>query len=89
MTTTDIDQTYVVFDEINRGVPGKDYRHNGQDEAGDLDYLLPARIGRHLMLRWFESGQTWYYGVEKSGSKAANHWYGYTGYETSYRDDYT
>jgi hypothetical protein len=31
--------------------------------------------------RWFESGQTWYYGVEVDKKKKASVWYGYTGYE--------
>ena len=81
LTTTDIDQSYVVFDEAQRGVKGKDFVTMPKTKQAIWTTCYQADW-QASNSRWFESGQTWYYGVEKTGKKAAKHWYGYTGYET-------
>jgi hypothetical protein len=78
ITTTDINQSYVVFDEAQRGVPGKDFVTMPKTKQAIWTTCYQADW---QALKWFESGQTWYYGVEKTGKKVG-HWYGYTGYET-------
>jgi beta-lactamase superfamily II metal-dependent hydrolase len=81
ITTTDIDQTYVVFDETKRGVQGQDFVTMPKTKQAIWTTCYQADW-QASNLSWFESGQTWYYGVEKNGKKTPNHWYGYTGYET-------
>jgi hypothetical protein len=79
LNTTDIDQSYVVFDEANRGKAGLDFVTMPKTKQAIWTTCYGA-VWQNAA--WFESGQTWYYGVEKSGKKASAHWYGYTGYET-------
>jgi len=81
LTTTDINQSYVVFDEAQRGVKGKDFVTMPKTKQAIWTTCYQADWQAYNS-RWFESGQTWYYGAEKTGKKAAKHWYGYTGYET-------
>jgi hypothetical protein len=79
-TTPDISQSYVVFDPANRGKAGKDFFTRPKTTTAiwctcfQVEWMTSTA-------RWFESGQTWYYGVEVDKKKKASVWYGYTGYE--------
>jgi beta-lactamase superfamily II metal-dependent hydrolase len=80
LATTNIDQSYVVFDPANRGKAGLDFVTRAKTTTAiwctcyQVDWEASNK-------RWFESGQTWYYGVAVDKAKTANVWYGYTGYE--------
>ncbi len=80
LTTTNIDQSYVVFDPANRGKAGLDFTTRAKTTTAiwctcfQVEWVTTDK-------RWFESGQTWYYGVTLDKKKIPSHWYGYTGYE--------
>lgn len=80
LTTTDINQSYVVFDEAFRGQSGKDFvtMPKTKNALWTTCYQADWEAANS---RWFESGQSWYYGVEQTGKKKPLHWQGYTGYD--------
>jgi competence protein ComEC len=81
LVTTGINQSYVVFDEANRTQP--DQAFVTMPKTNQAIWTTCYEVEWETSnARWFESGQTWYYGIEKSGNKIAKHWYGYTGYDT-------
>jgi len=68
--------SYVVFDEAKKGVVDKEFvaietKKTLWATCFDAKYI-------HETKRWFESGQTWYYGA---GNTGLDRWYGWTGYE--------
>lgn len=76
---TGITQSYVVFDDnvdpkfVKRAATPKGI----WTTCYDVEWQSKVKA-------YFESGQTWYYGVELNGKKKIpGHWYGYTGYETT------
>jgi beta-lactamase superfamily II metal-dependent hydrolase len=76
LVTTDIKQSYVVFDQGKRGVKGQDFAT--RPPTTQAIWATCYQVAWENQ-RWKESGQTWYYGV--TGAKRLKVWYGYTGYE--------
>jgi beta-lactamase superfamily II metal-dependent hydrolase len=80
LTTTGIQQSYVVFDPANRGKLGLDFTTRPKTKTAIWCTCFNVEW-KNDTKRWFESGQTWYYGVTVDKKKNANVWFGYTGYE--------
>ncbi len=78
---TGIDQSYVVFDDNKKHPLDPNFVMRPKTTRGIWTTCYDAVWDPHNVA-YFESGQSWYYGVEKGKKKTMAHWYGYTGYET-------
>jgi len=79
-TVPAISQSYVVFDPANRGKAGLDFLTRPKTTTAIWCTCFNVEWIKNTQ-RWYESGQTWYYGVSVDKKKQAFVWYGYTGYE--------
>jgi len=77
---TGISQSYVVFDDNKKHPLDPSFVKRPNTTKGIWTTCYDA-IWDPNNLKYFEAGQSWYYGAEK-GKKSMAHWYGYTGYET-------
>ena len=80
LTNDGIDQSYVVFDESKRGQTDQEFKTMPKTRQAVWTTCYNVEWKGNT-IKWFESGQTWYYGVDMTGKKVVDHWYGYTGYE--------
>jgi beta-lactamase superfamily II metal-dependent hydrolase len=78
LETMEFKQSYVVFNQDNKGQAGKDFEvmDPTQQQIWTTCYGLKWENSR-----WLEAGQTWYYGVGQDKKKNFDHWIAYTGYE--------
>jgi beta-lactamase superfamily II metal-dependent hydrolase len=80
MPDTGINQSFVVFDDNKKHPFDPSFVVRPKTTRGIWTTCYDA-VWNPNTLSYFESGQTWYYGVERTGKKGTAHWYGYTGYE--------
>jgi hypothetical protein len=78
LITTGFNQSYVVFEDMLPVPPAPAFLTMPATQLAIWTTCYQADW-EASNARWFESGQTWYYGVEKTGKKFG-HWHGYTGY---------